>query len=106
MNVAQLIEYMVFLMNVKKDNNVKLWKIFVDLFNCLPIAGSIDDKILMIHGGLSPELKTVQLQKIMRPTDIPEEGLLCDILWSDTDESAKGGELMIEESALLLMKLF
>jgi serine/threonine-protein phosphatase PP1 catalytic subunit len=75
----------------KKRYNVKLWKSFVDLFNCLPIAGSIDDKILIVHGGLSPELKTVdQLQKIKRPTDVPEEGLLCDILWSDPDESASG----------------
>ena len=75
----------------KKRYNVKLWKSFVDLFNCLPIAGSIDDKILMVHGGLSPELKTIdQLQKIMRPTDVPEEGLLCDILWSDPDASADG----------------
>ena len=75
----------------KRRYNVKLWKSFVDLFNCLPIAGSIDDKIFMVHGGLSPELKTVdQLQKIMRPTDVPEEGLLCDILWSDPDEHASG----------------
>ena len=75
----------------KKRYNVKLWKSFVDLFNCLPIAGSIDDKILIVHGGLSPELKTVdQLQKIMRPTDVPEKGMLCDILWSDPDESASG----------------
>ena len=75
----------------KRRYNVKLWKLFVDLFNCLPIAGSIDDKILMVHGGLSPELKHVeQLQKIMRPTDVPEEGLLCDILWSDPDDNAKG----------------
>ena len=43
----------------KKRYNVKLWKSFVDLFNCLPISGSIDDKILIVHGGLSPELKTV-----------------------------------------------
>ena len=75
----------------KKRYSIKLWKIFTDCFNCLPIAGSIDDKILMVHGGLSPELKTLdQLQKIMRPTDIPEEGMLCDILWSDPDESAAG----------------
>ena len=75
----------------KRRYNVKLWKSFVDLFNCLPIAASIDDKIFMVHGGLSPELKTVdQLQKIMRPTDVPEEGLLCDILWSDPDEHANG----------------
>ena len=64
---------------------------FVDLFNCLPMAGSIDDKILLMHGGLSPELKNVeQLKKIMRPTDVPEEGLLCDLLWSDPDINCDG----------------
>ena len=75
----------------KRRYNVKLWKSFVDLFNCFPIAAVIDDKIFIVHGGLSPELKNVdQLQKIMRPTDIPEEGLLCDILWSDPDSSVNG----------------
>ena len=35
----------------------------------------------MVHGGLSPELKTLdQLQKVMKPTDIPEDGLLYSIL--------------------------
>ena len=43
----------------EKRYNAQLRKNFVDLFNCLPIAGSIDDKILIVHGGLSPELKTV-----------------------------------------------
>jgi serine/threonine-protein phosphatase PP1 catalytic subunit len=75
----------------KRRYNVKLWKSFVDLFNCFPIAAVIDDKIFIVHGGLSPELKNVeQLQKIMRPTDIPEEGLLCDILWSDPDSTVNG----------------
>ena len=75
----------------KRRYNVKLWKNFVDLFNCLPIAASIDDKIFIVHGGLSPELKSVEnLNKIMRPTDVPEEGLICDILWSDPDNNTDG----------------
>ena len=75
----------------KKRYNLQLWKVFIDLFNCLPIAASIDDKILLMHGGLSPELNTVdQLKKIVRPTDVPEEGLLCDLLWSDPESQCNG----------------
>ena len=70
----------------KRRYNIKIWKNFVDLFNCLPIAASIDDKIFLVHGGLSPELKNIDdIKKIMRPTDVPEEGLLCDLLWSDPE---------------------
>ena len=72
----------------KRRYNIKLWKSFVDLFNVLPIAALIDDKIFLVHGGLSPELKNVnQLKAIIRPTDIPEDGLLSDILWSDPDST-------------------
>lgn len=53
----------------------------------MPIAALIDDKILTMHGGLSPELVTVaQLQQISRPTEVPEDGLLCDLLWSDPEK--------------------
>ena len=59
----------------KRRYSVKLWRSFTDLFNWLPVAAMIDDKILCMHGGLSPELKTLdQLEKIIRPTDIPEKG--------------------------------
>ena len=75
----------------KRRYNIKIWKNFVDLFNCLPIAASIDDKIFLVHGGLSPELKNIEeIKKIMRPTDVPEEGLLCDLLWSDPDQDNTG----------------
>ena len=73
----------------KRRYNVKLWKSFTDLFNCLPVAALIDDKILCMHGGLSPDLKNIQnIQDISRPTDIPDQGLLCDLLWSDPDKDA------------------
>lgn len=75
----------------KKRYNLKLWKQFIDCFNCLPISACIDDKILLMHGGLSPELSNLdQLKKIVRPTDVPEEGLLCDVLWSDPDSDCNG----------------
>ena len=73
----------------KRRYNVKLWKSFTELFNYLPVAALIDDKILCMHGGLSPDLKSIQnIQDISRPTDIPDTGLLCDLLWSDPDKEA------------------
>jgi serine/threonine-protein phosphatase PP1 catalytic subunit len=75
----------------KRRYSVKLWKLFTDFFNCLPISACIDDKILCMHGGISPELFSLeQLKKIARPTDIPDQGLLCDLLWSDPDKEVKG----------------
>lgn len=75
----------------KRRFNVRLWKIFTDCFNCLPIAALVDEKILCMHGGLSPELENLgQINEIERPTEIPDNGLLCDLLWSDPTSSADG----------------
>lgn len=71
----------------KRRYNIKLWKTFTDCFNCLPIAAIIDEKIFCCHGGLSPDLQNMdQIRRIMRPTDVPDTGLLCDLLWSDPDK--------------------
>ena len=41
-----------------------------------------------MHGGLAYELKDInQLKLIKRPTEIPDAGLLCDLVWSDPDDS-------------------
>lgn len=75
----------------KRRFSVRLWKIFTDSFNCLPVAAVIDDKIFCMHGGLSPELNNLeQLRAIERPIDVPDQGLLCDLLWSDPDRDIKG----------------
>jgi serine/threonine-protein phosphatase PP1 catalytic subunit len=71
----------------KRRYSIRIWKEFQDVFNCMPIAALIDDKILCMHGGLSPELVLVsQLNQITRPTEVPESGLLCDLLWSDPEK--------------------
>lgn len=75
----------------KRRFNVRLWKVFTDCFNCLPVAALIDDKILCMHGGLSPDLTNLdQIRTLPRPTDIPDSGLLCDLLWSDPSREVKG----------------
>ncbi|CAN4098794.1 unnamed protein product [Withania somnifera] len=75
----------------KRRFNVRLWKTFTDCFNCLPVAALIDDKILCMHGGLSPDLTDLDLiRNLPRPTDVPDSGLLCDLLWSDPSREVKG----------------
>ncbi|XP_033119283.1 serine/threonine-protein phosphatase PP1-like [Anneissia japonica] len=75
----------------KRRYNIKLWKTFTDCFNCLPIAGVIEGTIFCMHGGLSPDLKTInQLQNIDRPLEVPDHGMVCDLLWSDPDEDITG----------------
>ncbi|CAL5005897.1 unnamed protein product [Urochloa decumbens] len=75
----------------KRRFSVRLWKLFTDCFNCLPVAAVIDDKILCMHGGLSPDLDSLsRIREIQRPVDVPDQGLLCDLLWSDPDRDSEG----------------
>jgi len=75
----------------KRRFNVRLWKTFTECFNCLPVAALIDEKILCMHGGLSPELNHLdQIRNLQRPTDVPDTGLLCDLLWSDPSKDVQG----------------
>ncbi|CAH0473916.1 unnamed protein product [Peronospora belbahrii] len=75
----------------KRRYNIRLWKTFTDCFNCLPVAAIVDEKIFCMHGGLSPELSQMeQIKRFVRPTDVPDTGLLCDLLWSDPDKDIMG----------------
>lgn len=75
---------------------MKLWKTFVDTFNCLPLAASIgieEPLMLCMHGGLSPNMTDYNdINKIKRPCDIPDDGLLCDLMWSDPNTEGSIGD--------------
>ena len=63
---------------------MKLWKSFITLFNIFPVSALVEDKILCMHGGISPDLTELsKINSIPRPSEIPQSGLLCDLLWSD-----------------------
>lgn len=75
----------------KRRYNIKLWKTFTDCFNCLPVAAVVESTIFCSHGGLSPDLHDFdQLRSLERPMDVPDKGLVCDLLWSDPDEDITG----------------
>ncbi|KAK8811316.1 hypothetical protein WA158_003051 [Blastocystis sp. Blastoise] len=76
----------------KRRYNIKLWKTFSDVFNCLPVSAIIEDRILCMHGGISPYLNNYNdIEKIQRPAVVPDNGLLCDILWSDPSRDLATG---------------
>lgn len=46
---------------------------------------------MVLHPGLSPDLQSMeQIRRVMRPTDVPDQGLLCDLLWADPDKDVMG----------------
>ncbi|KAI9252087.1 serine/threonine-protein phosphatase PP-Z1 [Sporodiniella umbellata] len=77
----------------KRRTNTKVWKTFIDVFNTLPIAALVANKIFCVHGGLSPSLESMDdVRNIVRPTDVPEYGLLNDLVWSDPSDTAVSWE--------------
>lgn len=77
----------------KRRANIKTWKGFIDTFNCLPIAAIVAQKIFCVHGGLSPVLNLMdEIRSIARPTDVPDFGLLNDLLWLDPADTVNEWE--------------
>jgi len=64
-----------------------VWMHFTDLFDFLPLAALVDNCIFTPHGGLSPSLDRIEhVQKLDRFVEIPHEGPICDLMWSDPDD--------------------
>jgi serine/threonine-protein phosphatase 6 catalytic subunit len=71
----------------QKYGNANAWKYCTQVFDLLTIAALIDGKILCVHGGLSPDIRTLdQIRTINRNQEIPHEGDFCDLMWSDPED--------------------
>lgn len=61
-----------------------LYSRFSECFRYLPLCALIGTRIFCTHGGLSPYIRSLSdIASIERPYDVPDEGLVCDLLWSD-----------------------
>lgn len=75
----------------KRRFTVRLWRGFVDTYNCMPVAAIVGGRIFCCHGGLSPTLHELkEIRNLSRPCEVTSSGLLCDLLWSDPDPSVTG----------------
>ena len=71
----------------QKYGTPAVWKACCQVFDFLVLGAIVDGKVLCVHGGLSPEIRTLdQIRVIARAQEIPHEGAFCDLVWSDPEE--------------------
>lgn len=69
----------------------EVYQDFMDIFDTMPLGGLINGKFLALHGGISPEMKSIKdINKINRFKEPPKSGIFCDILWSDPLDDPNG----------------
>lgn len=71
----------------QKYGNASVWKACCQVFDFLVLAAIVDGSVLCVHGGLSPEIRTIdQIRVVARAQEIPHEGAFCDLVWSDPED--------------------
>jgi serine/threonine-protein phosphatase 4 catalytic subunit len=72
---------------LRKYGSVNVWRYCTEIFDYLSLSAIIDGKIFCVHGGLSPSINTLdQIRVIDRKQEVPHDGAMCDLMWSDPEE--------------------
>ncbi|KZO95659.1 Metallo-dependent phosphatase [Calocera viscosa TUFC12733] len=71
---------------IRKYGGPNVWTYFTDMFDFMTLSVVIDDRIFCVHGGLSPSIHSIDQIKVLdRFREIPHEGPMTDLVWSDPD---------------------
>ena len=72
---------------LRKYGSVNVWRYCTEIFDYLSLSSIIEDKIFCVHGGLSPSINTLdQIRVIDRKQEVPHDGAMCDLMWSDPED--------------------
>merc|ERR1711871_1394312 len=72
---------------LRKYGSVNVWRYCTEIFDYLSLSALVEDRIFAVHGGLSPSISTLdQIRVIDRKQEVPHDGAMCDLLWSDPEE--------------------
>jgi serine/threonine-protein phosphatase 2A catalytic subunit len=78
---------------IRTYTNPNVWKALTALFDYLPISAVIEEQIFCLHGGLSPSVDTIdQVKQLDRIQEVPHEGPMCDLMWSDPFDRCGWGQ--------------
>lgn len=89
---------------MRKYGSSYVWRLCCNVFDYLALSALVGDSggVFCVHGGLSPVINHInQIRIIDRKQEVPHDGPMCDLLWSDPDEtldvSSNGLDMFIPE---------
>jgi len=72
---------------LRKYGSVNVWRYCTEVFDYLSLSALISGRVFCVHGGLSPNIQSLdQIRTIDRKQEVPHEGAMCDLLWSDPED--------------------
>jgi len=72
---------------LRKYGSVNVWRYCTEIFDYLSLAALIEDRVFCVHGGLSPSINTLDdVRSIDRKQEVPHDGAMCDLMWSDPED--------------------
>uniref|UniRef100_A0A914PXJ9 Serine/threonine-protein phosphatase n=1 Tax=Panagrolaimus davidi TaxID=227884 RepID=A0A914PXJ9_9BILA len=70
----------------RRTRGTQLWRKFQAVFNEMPLCCLVENRIITMHGGISPDIKGMEtLYKLKKPKTHAEcdTGVALDLMWSD-----------------------